>query len=134
MNIEHFDDLLAMARSQPTRQRLLMVFAQAQLPQDADEQQRLAFEQGRGGTLEPVFCVDKAAEELAGFEALRAEAAGMGPGWDLMFVAALSASPGQALGEAQVQAALERLVAGIQSGELGQCLPFDAQGCPVQLA
>jgi len=35
MNIETFDQLLAAARAQPTPQRLLMVFAGAELPADA---------------------------------------------------------------------------------------------------
>jgi hypothetical protein len=65
MNIEHFDDLLAAARAQPTPERLLLVFSRAELPDDASPEERLAFEQGMGGALAPVFCVDKDANELA---------------------------------------------------------------------
>lgn len=134
MNIEHFDDLLAMARAQPTRQCLLMVFTRAELPDDASEAERQAFEQGMGGALAPVFCVDKGAEELSSFTALQAEASGLEQAWDLMFVAALSAGPGQTLTATQIDAALEQMVAGMQAGQLAPYLPFDPSGQPVELA
>ena len=134
MHIDHFDDLLAMARSQPTPQQLLLVFVRAELPDDADEAQRQAFEQGSGGALTPVFCVDKAASALPGFAALCQEAEALGQPWDLVLVAALSAAPGRPLDEAQIQATLERLVAGVQAGDIGPCLPFDRAGVPLQMA
>lgn len=133
MHIEHFNDLLGMARAQPTAQRLLMVFVRAELPDDASAEERERFEQGMGGALAPVFCVDKGAHELADFADLQAEAAGMGQPWDLVFVAALSARPGQQLADDQANAALEQMVAGIQAGQLGSYLPFDQAGVPVQL-
>ncbi len=46
MNITCFDDLLQAARAQPTPQRLLFVFAQAELPADSTPAQRERFEQG----------------------------------------------------------------------------------------
>jgi hypothetical protein len=134
MNIEHFDDLLTLARAQPTRQRLLVVFARAELPDDATEAQRRTFEQGVGGALAPAFCVDKEADELSSFTALQAEAAALGQTWDLMFVAALGSRPGQALVASQIDVALEQMVAGIQAGQLGGYLPFDPSGQPVRLA
>lgn len=42
MNIEHFDDLLAMARAQREPQRLLMVFTTAECEADATPEQRAA--------------------------------------------------------------------------------------------
>ncbi len=134
MNIEHFDDLLAAARAQPTPERLLLVFSRAELPDDASPEERLAFEQGMGGALAPVFCVDKDANELASFAALQAEAAEVGQAWDLLFTAALSSRDGQAPTNAQIDTALEQMVAGIEAGHLGQALVFDRFGTPVQLA
>jgi hypothetical protein len=134
MTIEHFDDLLAMARAQPTHQRLLMVFAKAELPDDATEAQRLDFEQGRGGALVPVFCVDKGTDELAQFAQLKAEAAAMGPTWQVVWVAALSAAPGRTLSNDQVSAALEQMIASLDAGIDTNCLPFDTEGVPLQLS
>jgi hypothetical protein len=44
MDISTFDDLLAAARTQPLPQRLLMVFAAVELPDDATPAERAAFE------------------------------------------------------------------------------------------
>jgi hypothetical protein len=133
MNIKHFDDLLAMARTQPTPQRLLMVFARAELPDDATDAQRQDFEQGHGGALVPAFCVDKGTDELTGFTQLQAEASAMGHPWDLVFVAALSAAPGQTLSHEQVDAALEQMIASVEAGVVSSYLPFDTQGVPLHL-
>ena len=53
MNVEisNFDDLLRAARAQPQPQRLLFVFAGAELPDDSTPEQRAAFESGEGGAL-----------------------------------------------------------------------------------
>ena len=59
MNIEHFDDLLAMARAQREPQRLLMVFTTAECEADATPEQRAAHAAGSGGVLRPLMCVDK---------------------------------------------------------------------------
>ena len=48
MNIASFDDLLRAARAQPEPQRLLFVFADAELPDDSTPEQRARFEAGRG--------------------------------------------------------------------------------------
>ena len=71
-NITNFDDLLQAARTQSQPQRLLFVFAGAELPADASAEQRAQFEAGEGGELAPLMCVDKAADELTGFDALAA--------------------------------------------------------------
>jgi len=49
MNISDFDDLLCAARGQPEPQRLLFVFANAELPDAATPAQRARFEAGGGG-------------------------------------------------------------------------------------
>src|SRR5215207_1626424 len=68
-----FELLLQAAASQPEPQRLLFVFAAAELPADASAAQRARFEAGQGGALTPLACVDKAVGDLSSFEALVAE-------------------------------------------------------------
>jgi hypothetical protein len=70
MSIETFDDLLQAAKLQQQPQRLLMVFANAELPPDANAAQRAAFDAGDGGALVPHMCVDKLPQEIASFAAL----------------------------------------------------------------
>ena len=64
MDISSFDDLLHAARLQPEPQRLLFVFVGVELPDDATPAQRARFEQGQGGALVPLMCVDKTPQEL----------------------------------------------------------------------
>lgn len=133
MNIEHFNDLLNAARAQPLPQRLLFVFAGVELPQDASAEQRAAFAAGQGGALTPLMCVDKSPEELASFDALVAEAAQFGHDWALVFSAAMSGTRQQPPSTTDADLPLQAMVEGIKRGELGNYLPFDRQGLPVQL-
>lgn len=124
MNIEHFNDLLAMARDQPEPQRLLMVFATAECEPDATPAQRAAHAAGEGGVLRPLMCVDKDPAELADFDALAAEARHAGPAWQLMFTAALAGrTPASEVGRM-----LELLVKRVETGEFGGLLPFNPAG------
>jgi hypothetical protein len=129
MNIEHFDDLLAMARAQPEPQRLLMVFTAAECEPDATPAQRVAFESGEGGVLRPLMCVDKDPAELENFQALVAEAQLAGPNWQLMFAAALAGSASAA----EIARLLELLVKRVETGELQGLIPFNPAGEAVQL-
>ena len=133
MNIESFDDLLHAARAQPEPQRLLFVFAGAELPADASAEQRRQFDAGEGGELAPLMCVDKAPDELSGFAALAAEAAQAGPPWAIVFTATLSGRGGVAPTRADAQAPLQRMVDAIKAGRLDGLLPFDRHGDPVRL-
>jgi hypothetical protein len=134
MTIEHFNDLLAAAKAQPLPQRLLFVFAGVELPQDASPAQRAAFEAGQGGALTPLMCVDKSPEELASFDALVREAAQFGHNWTLVFSAALSGTRQEPPSSTDADLPLQAMVEAIQRGALGNYLPFDRQGLPVQLA
>ena len=71
MNIESYQDLIQAAQAQTEPQRLLFVFAKAELPNGYTEQQKQNFEQGQGGALEPVLCVDKLPQDVADFQQLR---------------------------------------------------------------
>ena len=133
MNISTFDDLLQAARQQAQPQRLLLVFAGASLPADATAAQRASFDAGESGELAPLMCVDKDPQALASFQALEAEAATLGPAWALVFAGALSGRDGQPPTDTQVDAALQRLVDAVKTGELAGLIPFDRQGQAVQL-
>ncbi|PZP27359.1 MAG: ribonucleotide reductase subunit alpha [Roseateles depolymerans] len=124
MNIEHFNDLLAMARDQPEPQRLLMVFATAECEPDATPAQRAAHAAGEGGVLRPLMCVDKDPAELVDFDALAAEARHAGPAWQLMFTAALVGRTTAS----EVGRMLELLVKRVETGEFGGLLPFNPAG------
>lgn len=124
MNIEHFNDLLAMARAQAEPQRLLMVFATAECEPDATPAEQAAHAAGQGGVLRPLMMADKDPAELADFAALAAEAREAGPAWQLVFTAALSGRSSAA----DVQRMLELLVQRVEAGEFAGLLPFNAAG------
>lgn len=134
MTIEKFADLLSAARAQPLPQRLLFVFAGAELPDDASAQQRADFAAGHGGALVPLMCVDKSPHELESFDTLVAEAAQFGHSWALVFAAALSGARAQPPSSADADLPLQAMVEAIRRGDLANYLPFDRQGLPVQLA
>ena len=106
MNITHFNDLIAAARAQADRQRLLLVFASASLPDNPTAEQRARFEAGEAGELAPLMCVDKDPDDLADFDALVREASVLGTEWVLVFSAALSGQAGRPPSESQIDAAL----------------------------
>ena len=133
MEISHFDDLLRAARSQAQPQRLLLVFAEASMPDDATPEQRARFEAGEAGELAPLMCVGKDPAVLADFAGLLDEAASAGPPWALVFAAALSGAAGQPPSDSQVDAALQRMVEAVKAGDLSGLIPFDRQGEAVQL-
>ena len=133
MTIQTFDHLLAAARAQPTPQRLLLVFAAAELDDDATPAQRAAFEAGHGGALAPSMCVDKSPAEIADFAALCDEARSAGAQWAIVFAAALSADGDDALDSAAAAAPLQRMVEDIRRGAVASVLAFNTHGDAVQL-
>ena len=134
MEITSFDDLLHAAHAQPEPQRLLFVFAGAELPDDATPAQRADFEAGHGGALVPRMCVDKAPHELDSFAALVREAEQFDTGdWNMVFAAALPGTQHHAPTSADAEAPLQAMVESIRAGTLGNFIPFNRQGEPVQL-
>lgn len=132
MNISTFDDLLAAARAQAEPQRLLFVFAAAELADDSTEEQRLRFAVGEGGALVPVMTVDKAPDALANFAALAQESEQFGKTWVVVFAAAMSGRQGKAPTQADVVQALDRMTDAIKSGNLSAFIPFDRDGNTVR--
>ncbi len=127
----HFQQLLHAAASEPEHQRLLFVFAGAELPADATAVQREAFKAGRGGALEPLACVDKSVEELSSFEALVAESRAASPPWQVVFIAGLPGVDGQPPEAAMVDSALDAMVEGVRTGSFGGFLALDPAGEPL---
>jgi hypothetical protein len=134
MSIKTFDDLLRAAREQTEPQRLLFVFANAVLPEDSTPEQRVHFEAGQGGALEPLMSVDKTPDELGSFEALVEEAQQFGKAWAVVFVAALSGRNGRARTSKDADEPRERMISSIKAGLLRAYLPFDAHGTALVLS
>jgi hypothetical protein len=132
MHISSFEDLLIAARQQAEPQRLLFVFAGAELADDSTPEQRARFEAGEGGSLAPLMAVDMAVDELAGFDALELEARQFGKDWVIVFVAALSGQDGACATGDAVTRALDQMMESIRQGRLSAYIPFDRQGRPVE--
>jgi hypothetical protein len=133
MDITNFEDLLTAARQQPQPQRLLFVFAAAELPPDSSTEQRARFAAGQGGALTPLMCVDKTPDELSSFAALAEESRQFGQEWALVFASSLSGRGGSAPSSQDADAPLQRMVEAIKAGTLGQFIPFNPQGEPVKM-
>ncbi len=133
VNISSFDDLLRAARAQPAPQRLLFVFAGAEMPEDGTPEQRAGFAAGQGGALAPLMSVDKTPEELSTFAALVAESRQFAPDWAIVFVGSLSGRDGRAPTSTEADQSLQRMIESIKTGAFGAFIPFDRQGEPVAL-
>jgi hypothetical protein len=133
MHISTFQDLLTLARQQPIPQRLLCLFAKAELPPDASPSQQADFDAGQGGFLTPLMGVDKAPEDISTFTQLVAEADHVSPHWHLVFVAALQNPHGQPIDAAMVDQALADMTEAVHQGQVGAFIPFNRQGDAVHL-
>jgi hypothetical protein len=134
MEITSFDDLLRMAMQQSTLQRLLLVFCKAELPDDANSQQKAEFEAGEGGMLVPVASVDKFPEALGSFANLSAETVQHGIEWDVLFVAAIDRTTDEGPQQiALVDQTLEDMVSAVKAAQVGNFIPFDSTGAVVAL-
>jgi hypothetical protein len=131
MNITSFDDLLRAARAQPEPQRLLFVFANAEVADDCTPAQRASFEAGQGGALAPLMSVDKTPDELSTFAALVEESRQFAPDWAVVFAASLAGRAGRAPTSTEADQALQNMIESIKTGAFGAFVPFDRQGQPV---
>lgn len=131
LRISGFDDLLRLARRQTEPQRLLFVFAGADLPDDCTPEQRAGFEAGEGGALLPLMSVAKAPDELGSFAALVKESGSFGRDWAVVFVAALSGRGGRAPSDAAIDRVLDQMIESVRTGSFGAFMPFDRLGNPL---
>lgn len=128
MNISSYEDLLNAANMQATPQRLLFVFAKAELPGEHTGDQQSQFKAGKGGALMPVMCVDKLASERNSFASLVEESRQMKQDWDVVFVAGMSAKSGDMTESAEAEEPLKEMVKSIQVGSIGNYLAFNREG------
>lgn len=124
----HFRQLLAAAAAQPEPQRLLFVFAFAELPDHATLEQRDRFRSGRGGALAPLMCVDKAPQGIPDFQALVSESERAGPPWSVVFVASHSGQAGCPPDKARIDLALETMVGAVRDGRISGFAAYDPRG------
>ncbi|OYW90678.1 MAG: ribonucleotide reductase subunit alpha [Alishewanella sp. 32-51-5] len=128
MNIESYQDLLQAAAAQAEPQRLLFVFAKAELPNGYTDSQKQQFEQGHGGALEPVLCVDKLPEEISEFQQLVTESQTTGIDWDIAFVSAIGGRGGFPPNSDEAVQPLKMMMQKIQGGMIADFLTFDKNG------
>ncbi|WP_069385058.1 ribonucleotide reductase subunit alpha [Halomonas caseinilytica] len=133
MAIASYSELLAEAHNWPTPQRLLFVFTKAELPDNPDTQQREDFEQGEGGVLTPILCVDKSLSELSDMASLVAESQRTGVTWDIVFVAALAGDGVNPPTSEEAERPLQRMVEALQMGSIDNFLAFDHHGDAVDI-
>lgn len=131
--ISNYQDLIQATREQAEPQRLLFVFCRAELPDDASNEERAAFERGEGGALTPVICVDKTPDEAPDFNILALESEATGQPWDMVFVAAMSGRGGVAPSSDEAQQPLTMMVEGIRMGHISNYLPLNSRGEAVSL-
>jgi hypothetical protein len=130
-NATHFQQLLAAAAAQPEPQRLLFVFAAAELPDDANPEQRRSFEAGQGGALAPLACVDKDPAELGSWATLLAESRQASPPWQVVFIAGLPGQGGRPPPAQAVESALQTMVENVRQGRFRSYLALDTEGAPL---
>ncbi len=123
-----FEQLLAAASAQADPQVLLFVFAGAELPSDSTPAQRRNFEQGVGGELTPLMCVEKSLGELSTFDALVSESREVGPPWQVVFAAGLAGANGQLPSGNVVEKALNTMVDRVRNGAVDGLLALSAAG------
>ena len=127
----HFEQLLQAAAAQPEPQRLLFVFAAAELPDDATPAQRERFAAGQGGALVPLACVDKDPADLTRFEALVAESRQASPPWQAVFIAGLPGEQGRPPSAQRIDGALQAMVDNVRQGRFAGYLALDPEGEPL---
>ena len=129
MSITCFDDLVNVAKEQSDPQRLLFVFTMVEEPEEMNARNRQAYEQGAGGNLIPMACVDKALDELAGgFPQLCEEAHAVVPDWTLVFAAAIGGSDGKTPTSEEAQSFLDQMIEMIKVGRVAGLNAFNRKG------
>ena len=133
MEITNYADLLKAAHAQPELQRLLFVFAEAELPGEHTAEQKDKFHARSGGALTPIMCVDKLPHEVLNFADLVEESRQMGKNWDIVFVAGMSGSISAAPTSKDADKPLQTMIESIKSGSIRNYLTFNREGNLVQL-
>lgn len=128
MIISSFKDLLHAAGEQQEPQRLLFMFAKAELPFGNALAQKTASDNQHGGELRAVMCVDKLPEEINDFASLLAESKHTGKTWDVVFVTSMSGQGGVAPSSDAASRPLDMMVESLRNGNIGNYLAFNPAG------
>ena len=128
MSLSSFEELLEAARRQEQPHRLLFVFAQIGLPENATPEQHERHAAGQGGTISPCLCVDKAPDQGASFTALADESESTGQDWDMVFVGALAGRAGVVPSSDEAAQPLRFMVNAINNGRVSEFAAFDREG------
>lgn len=134
MSISSYTDFHDAANSQPQPQRLLFVFAEAELPPQHTDSQKQRFQERQGGVLTPVMCVDKLPDEAKSFAGLVEESQRTGQHWDIVFVAAMDGRAGVAPASEAAEQPMKKMIEAIQQGAINRFLAFDRDGELVRFA
>lgn len=132
VEISSFKDLLFASKKQREPQRLLLMFAQAELPSGNVDVLSAAIGNKQGGELRAVMCVDKLPEDLIDFEHLVAESKHTGKDWSLVFVTSMSGKDGIAPSNDDASRPLDMMVESLRNGNIGNYLAFNRDGDLVQ--
>ncbi|OOE98892.1 ribonucleotide reductase subunit alpha [Salinivibrio sp. MA351] len=133
MQIASYKDLIAAASMQSESQRLLFVFAKAELPEGHTTEQKSVFQSGKGGALTPVLCVDKLPKEVETFSTLVAESLTTGFDWDVVFISALDGRGGYPPNSDQAQQPLRMMLNQINEGKIGMFITANRNGDLISL-
>lgn len=126
--IKLFKDLLKMTAEQEQPQRLLFLFA------NADVQNAKKSKKHQHGTITPVMCVDKLPEELSTFATLIKEADSIEKNWDFVFIASLNGQDGTAPTTEDAEPYLNKMTHDIESGhEIGRYVIFDREENAIEI-
>lgn len=134
MKISKFDDFLLAASQQVHAQRLLMVFATDELPNNPSPEQRAAFEQGVGGTLVPAMSVHKTLAEIGHFDQFKLQAAHLPRPWRVLFATSLSGKGDDLPSLADAEHFLAAMTESVRRGHTGGLIAFNADGVAVARA
>lgn len=133
MYISNYKDLLNAANNQDQPQRMLLVFANAELPDEIAKSQKEQFEGRKGGNLTPVACADKLASELGEFADLVKEFVPAEMSWDIVFVAGMSGKSGIAPSSKDAEQYLKGMALSVKEGNIGGFIAFNPKGVLIQL-
>jgi len=127
MEIKNFDDLIVAAAQQPDSQRLLMLYAKADMVDEKSNGEQ------PGGTITPVMCVDKTPEEISSFASLVEEADAINKNWDFIFVAGMSGQNGNAPTSEEAEPILTEMTNALANGymKMDNFLIFDREQAPI---
>lgn len=128
MDIFSYKDLIRAAKSQSDSQKLLFVFTQADLPEEASSQQKENFLAGGGGVLLPVMYVDKLPDEVKNFSTLVEQSMEMKAEWKIVFVAALSGEGDVIPSMEKIENSFLKMIESIKKGKFENFIAFDRNG------